>query len=214
MEVNPVPFGYITVRSLTQIEVFRIRLILIWIRIQIRILGSVLWKNGSGSGSCSKSDIKSRKYKLLLYFFFYKKNIFLRNMICFVIYGVNIYVSKHKFNSSEKNVWYSNDFGWFLWKFSMILADFLLSGSVSLKRIRMKRIWIWLTKLKRILTDPDPKHYQIACSNFYNLHFVILDLHTCRCCRHAPFESWYNFKTVHSQLLQVFTCKNLYFVDD
>ena len=23
-------------------------------------------------------------------------------MICFVIYGVNIYVSKHKFNSSEK----------------------------------------------------------------------------------------------------------------
>ena len=35
------------------------------------------------------------------------------NMICFVIYGVNMYVSKHKFNSFEKNVWYSNDLGWF-----------------------------------------------------------------------------------------------------
>ena len=59
-------------------------------------------------------------------------------MICFVIYGVNIYVSKIKLNS-----------------FSMILADFLLpgSGSVSLKRIR-----IWLTKMKRIQADPDPKH--------------------------------------------------------
>ena len=30
-------------------------------------------------------------------------------MICFAIYGVNIYVSKNKFNSFEKNVWYSND---------------------------------------------------------------------------------------------------------
>ena len=35
-------------------------------------------------------------------------------MICYVIYGVNIYASKHKFNSfEEKNAWYSNDFGWF-----------------------------------------------------------------------------------------------------
>ena len=38
-------------------------------------------------------------------------------MICFVINGVNIYASKHKFNSFEKNVR-------FLLKFSMILADF------------------------------------------------------------------------------------------
>ena len=63
-------------------------------------------------------------------------------MICFVIYGVNIYVSKHKFNSFLKNVWYSNGFGGFLWKFFMILADFLLHGSwsVSLKRIRIRFI--------------------------------------------------------------------------
>ena len=33
----------------------------------------------------------------------------------------------------------------------MILADFLLPGSVSLKRIRIR-----LTKMKRIQTDPDP----------------------------------------------------------
>ena len=54
-------------------------------------------------------------------------------MIFFVIYGVNIYVCKHKFNSfEEKNVWYSYDFGWFLWKFSMILVIFLLPGSETL----------------------------------------------------------------------------------
>ena len=124
----------------------RIRFILIW----IRILGSVSWNNGSGS----KSDLKSEKYQLMFYFFFYKKNIFLRNMICFVIYGVSIYVSKHKLNSFEKNLWYY-DFRWFSWKFSMILADFLLpgSGSVSLKRIRIR-----LTKMKRIHTDPDSQH--------------------------------------------------------
>ena len=72
-------------------------------------------------------------------------------MICFVIYGVNLYVSKHKFNSLEKNIlMILVDF---LWKVSMILADFLLPGSVSLKRI-----WIRtrLTKMKRIQTDPDP----------------------------------------------------------
>ena len=66
-------------------------------------------------------------------------------MICFVIYGVHIYVSKHKFNSfEEKN-----------YDILMILVDFLLpgSGSVSLKRIR-----ILLTKIKRIQTDPDPQH--------------------------------------------------------
>ena len=105
--------------------------------------GSVSWNNGSGSwsGSCFKSDLKST-FVLL---FFSIKNIFLRNMICFVIYGVYIYVSKHKFSSFEKNVWYSNDFLWFLLKFSMILTDFLLpgSGSVSLKRIRIE-------------ADPDP----------------------------------------------------------
>ena len=73
-------------------------------------------------------------------------------MICFVIYWVIIYVSKHKFNSFEKNV----DILIFSWKFSMILADFLLpgSGSVSLKRIRIR-----LTKMKRIRKDPDPQHW-------------------------------------------------------
>ena len=35
-------------------------------------------------------------------------------MICFVIYGVNIYVSKHKFNSFEKNY----DILMISWKFS------------------------------------------------------------------------------------------------
>ena len=73
------------------------------------------------------------------------KNIFLRNMICFVIYGVNIYANKHKFNSFEKNVWYSNYFCLVLLKFSMILADSLLLGSGSgwpkwngSKRIRIR----------------------------------------------------------------------------
>ena len=75
-------------------------------------------------------------------------------MTCFDIYGVNIYVSKHKFNSFEKNVWYSYDFRWFPLKFSMILADFLLPGygSVSLKRVQIR-----LIKMKRIQTDPVPK---------------------------------------------------------
>ena len=87
----------------------------------IQCCRSVSFWYESGSGSCSKSNLKSGKYQLLFNFFFYKKNIFLRNKICFVIFGVNIYVSKHKFNSYEKrNVWYSNDLGWFLWKFSMI----------------------------------------------------------------------------------------------
>ena len=90
----------------------------------------------------------------VLLFFVYKKYISW-NIICFFIYGVNLYVSKHEYNSFEKNVWYYNDFGWFLWKVSMILADFLLpgSGSVSLKRIRIR-----LTKMKQIQTDPDPQH--------------------------------------------------------
>ena len=62
----------------------RIRFILIWIRIQIRP------KNVKNTNIC--------------FIFFYKKNIFLRNLICFVIYGVNIYVSKLNFNRVEKNV--------------------------------------------------------------------------------------------------------------
>ena len=32
-------------------------------------------------------------------------------MICFVIHGVNLYVTKHKINSFKRNVFYSNDFG-------------------------------------------------------------------------------------------------------
>ena len=79
--------------------VLRIRFILIWIR--IRILGSVSWNNGSGS--CSKSDLKSGKYQLLFYFFSIKKYISPKYDMIFVIYRVNIYVSKHKFNSFEKN---------------------------------------------------------------------------------------------------------------
>ena len=87
--------------------------------------------------------LKSRKYQLLFYFFFYK-NIFFRNMICFVIYGVNIYVSKHNLIVLKKIVWYSNDFFWFLLKFSMIFADFLLPsfGSVWPKWNWSKRIRI------------------------------------------------------------------------
>ena len=70
-------------------------------------------------------------------------------MICFVIYGVNIYVSKHNFNSFEKNVWYSNYFCWFLVVISMMLADFLLPGSVSLEADP--------DPADQNETDPDPK---------------------------------------------------------
>ena len=55
-------------------------------------------------------------------------------MICFVIYGVNIYVSKLSLIVLKKNVWYSNDFCGFLLKFSMILADFFTT------RIRIRFI--------------------------------------------------------------------------
>ena len=41
-------------------------------------------------------------------------------MICFVVYGVNTYVSKHKFNSFVEKKLDSNDFSLFLWKFSLI----------------------------------------------------------------------------------------------
>ena len=64
-------------------------------------------------------------------------------MFCFVIYGSNIYVSKLKFNSFEKNVWYSNDFGGFWWKFSMILADFCYPDPDPTDQNE---------------TDPDPQH--------------------------------------------------------
>ena len=75
-------------------------------------------------------------------------------MICFVIYGVNIYVSKHKSNSFEKkNVWYSNDFCWFLLKFSIILADFLLPGSGWPKWNGSKRIRIRNTALQEDNVD-------------------------------------------------------------
>ena len=60
-------------------------------------------------------------------------------MICFVIYGAKIYVSKHKFNSFEKKLWYSYDFRWFLWKFSMICWFFAT--------------WI---RIRFIEADPDP----------------------------------------------------------
>ena len=53
-------------------------------------------------------------------------------MICFVIYGVNIYVSKHKFNSfEEKKCMIFLRFLWIFVEISMILADFLLPGSGS-----------------------------------------------------------------------------------
>ena len=45
----------------------------------------------------------------------------------------------------------------------MILADFLLPGSVSLKRIRIR-----LIKMKRIQTDPDPQH----CFEVVKVFFV------------------------------------------
>ena len=55
-------------------------------------------------------------------------------MTCFVIYGVNIFVSKHKFNSFEKMydilmifVEILHDFGWFF-------------ATLSLKRIRIRFI--------------------------------------------------------------------------
>ena len=83
--------------------VFQIRLILIWIR--IRILGSVSCNNGS----CSKSDLKSEKYDLFCYLW-------------------SKYLSV---NISLKVLKKCMIFLWFLLKFSMILADFLLPGSGS-----------------------------------------------------------------------------------
>ena len=64
-------------------------------------------------------------------------------MNCSVIYGVNIFVSKHKFNSFEKIIWFSNDFCW----------NFPWFCQIFCYRIRIR-----LIKMKRIQTDPDPKH--------------------------------------------------------
>ena len=72
------------------------------------------------------------------------------------------------FISFEENVWYSYDFGWFLWQFSMILADFKLPGSGS----------GW-PKTKR--TDPDPQHWfehnkAVKCaSTMYNTLLSVRD---------------------------------------
>ena len=77
-----------------KVPLFRIRFILLWIRILLQI---------------------RPKIRKILTFFAIKKIYFSEIwsvFFCFVIYGVNIYVSKLKFNSFEKNVWYSNDFCW------------------------------------------------------------------------------------------------------
>ena len=55
--------------------------------------------------------------------------------MCFIIYCEIINVSKHKLNSL-RNIWNLNVFVWFLWKFSMIFADF----------------WIWILFIE---VDPD-----------------------------------------------------------
>ena len=133
--------------------VLRIRFILIW----IRILGSVTWN----TGSCSESD---PEYQLLFYLFFLKKICISPkyDLLCYlwgkIFMSVNI-----SFIVLKKNVWYSNDFGWFMWKFSIILADFLLPESVSLKRLRIR-----LTKMKRIQTDPDPQHCLKQCKTHFS----------------------------------------------
>ena len=57
--------------------------------------------------SVYKVDYRERtapKISTSVLLFFSLKNIFLRNMTFFVIYGVNMYVRKHKFNNFEKNV--------------------------------------------------------------------------------------------------------------
>ena len=89
-------------------------------------------------------------------------------MICFVIYGLNIYVSKHKFNSFEKNVWYSND----LLIFVEIFHDF---G------------WFFAIRIRFIEADPnpdpadqnetDPKHWKIGT----NLSLERMETSICPC---------------------------------
>ena len=45
-------------------------------------------------------------------------------------------------------------FGWFLLKFSIILADFYATRICFMKRIRIR-----VTKMQRIQTSSDPKHW-------------------------------------------------------
>ena len=107
---------------------FRIRFILI----RIRILGSVLWNNGSssGSGSCSRSDLKLRKYQLFLILFF--KNIFLQKNDMFgYLWGKYLCPLNKSLIFSKKCMIFLVFFGRFLWKFSMIKAVFLLPGFLS-----------------------------------------------------------------------------------
>ena len=94
----------------------QIRFILIW----IRILGSVSWNNGSGSESCSKSDLKSGKYQLLFDFFYYKKYISPKYDLFCYLWGKYLSVNiKIVLKKCMIFLW----FRWFSWKFSMIFIE-------------------------------------------------------------------------------------------
>ena len=127
---------------------FRIRFNLI----RIRIIGSVSWNNGfgsgSGPGSCSRSD---RKYQLWKKIVFCLKYISPKNdLFCYLLGKYLCLLNKKSIFS--KNVWYSCDFGGFLRKFSMILANFSATRIRFGKRIReMKRIRIRNTAKKMCL---------------------------------------------------------------
>ena len=88
----------------------------------------------------SDPALNPRKYQLLFYFFFYKNFISPKYVLLCCLWGKYLCHSKQSFKRFEKNVWYSNDFGWFMWKFSMILADFLPPGSDWPKLNGSKRI--------------------------------------------------------------------------
>ena len=97
-----------------------------------------------------------------------KKNIFLRNMICFVIHGVDIYVSKHKFDSFEK-----------MYDILMILVG--RCGNFS---------WFWLflppgsaTMLLRLQKKPKTKKKTTGMHQVpYNLLFFSVTI----------FKSWFS----------------------
>ena len=80
----------------------------------------------------------SRKYQLFFLLFFLLKIYFSKkiSVLLYIFYGVNI--SLFIF---EKNWCYSFGFVWCLWKFSMILADFLLPRSVSVWWNRSGSSW-------------------------------------------------------------------------
>ena len=81
-EQETAPGTFFLLHPLIQ-PVFRIRFILIWIR--IRIVRSVSCNNGSGSISCSGSDLKSRKYQIFKNFFFYQRYISSKNyLFCYL----------------------------------------------------------------------------------------------------------------------------------